>query len=577
LAGALLFGIAIAAREPARAEFCPDAAGFKSMSEDWMMAKVCDLVHETVSGAAKDVLSDLGKGALRAVLNSYVPGLGGLIFGEADPFAADAQRIIDQIKQSEKTILSTTVAHLDDLMRAMIDQHKMDRRAGFMALLHEWEAWNDQDWNGKADQHEEIVSISNAINELRWAVQGQIATQAADSTMTPPYPYLSLLHEWTLLMALQFQAESQQIQWAAVSKVYPQGSLLSQDDVRAKFNANPDIQASVDRELKLSWSRLYGEADTFMNDLSNIAGSGRSIFLEDMKWNWPWVVPSSHAQLGERSSALPDVVPCAACNSIPGWYSGGIKVFSWKDRYWSKITYVNDRWCGWLPVHDSLVYNGIWSETRDAPLCSPQPAEVPYNPQTPNPAAATDRSIYQATKRVYDYIAAHNPEYATMLLAGYGPVRVALDHWWEGARKIGAVNGYRPLNGLDTQLDELLWSTDPVVSRFAWNDDIRASFGQAVDNFYGLCGSTPSSLEERSLFIGFALEYGTAALGQIAWTAYLYDHDHYTQRPDGTASYPIALHEYYVLQRENSPDAMLKYYRAESDAVWLAMQKHRAL
>lgn len=557
----------MAAVRPAHADFCPDEKGLKSMSEEWIMANVCQLARDAVSGAAKDLLTELGKGALRTALNSYVPGLGQLIFGEEDKFAVHAQRIIDEVKRSEQTVIRTTIARLDDIMRAMIDQNKMERRAGFMALLHEWEMWNSKDWRGKADQHDQIASISSAINVLRWEIQGQITARAAESNVTLPYPYLSLLHEWMLLMALQFQAESQEIQWAAISKAYPQGSLLTPEQVSELFAANPDIQASADSELKSSWATLLGEAHAFMNQAAETGGAGRSIFLEDLKWNWPWQVTAEGPLGDDRVLALPSVTPCPECSPIPGWYYGGIKAIEWKDRYWTSIKYVNDRWCGWLPVHESLVYDGIWYEPREAPLCSAQPAQIPYDAANPNPAAAMDPSIYDATERVYHHIAAHSPEYGTMLLAGYGPLRVALDQWWEGAWMIGAVKGPRPPNLLDWELDELFWSQDPITSRFAYNADIRATFGQAVDSLYQLAGQRPASFEERSLIVGFALKYGTAALGQLGWTAALHDKDRYAANPDGTSSYPMFLHTYYMRHRTHSPDEMLKFYRDQADAI----------
>lgn len=566
--GWLTIGMALTVVQPARADFCPDAKGYETMSEGWIMANVCGLVHDAVSGAAKDVLTDLGKGAFKAVLNSYVPGLGQLIFGEEDKFARHAQEIIDQVKRSEQNVIQTTIAHLDDLMRAMVDQNKMERRAGFMALLHEWEMWNAKDWRGKADQHGQIASISSAINVLRWELQGQIATAGTVSFSTLPYPYLSLLHEWTLLMALQFQAESQEIQWAAVSKAYPQGSAsLTPDDLAATLHANPDIQASADRELKASWSTLLGEAQNFMDQLSAVGGPGHSIFLEDLKWSWPLITPADPALLGERTSALPNTIPCEGCTAEAGWYYGGIKAFEWKDRYWSNFKFVNDRWCGWLPIHDSQLYNGIWSEARDAPLCSSQPAQYTYNPVNPSPLTARDGSLYDAVLRVYDHISTHNPEYGTMLLAGYGPLRVALDQWWEGAWMLGAVQGYRPVNQLDLQLDELLWSADPIVSRFAYNGDIRANFGQAVDAVYQLANQRPASQEERSVFVGFALKHGTAALGQIAWTAALNDPNHYVANPDGSKSYPMYLHTYYIRHRQHSPEEMAKFYGDQAPGI----------
>jgi hypothetical protein len=566
LAGWLAVGSVTTVALPARAEFCPDAKGYESMSEEWIMANVCQLAQSAVSGAAKDVLSEFGKGALRTALNAYVPGLGQLIFGEEDKFAVHAQRIIDEIKRSEQTVIRTTLTRLDQIMEAMINQNKMERRAGFLALLHEWEMWNAKDWRGKADQHDQIASISSAINVLRWETQSQIVTKAAESNITVPYPYLSLLHQWTLLMTLQFEAESQEIEWAAVAKAYPQGSLLTPEQVSETFRANPDIQASSDRELRSSRIVLLDEATAFMDQLAEVGGPGRSIFLEDLKWSWPWVVPSSRVDLGNRASALPDALPCPDCAPIPGWYYGGVKAIQWKDRYWTSIKYVNDRWCAWLPVHESLVYDGIWYEVREAPLCSAQPAKIPYDPA--NPASTTDDSVREATQRVYDYIATHNPEYGTMLLAGYGPVRVALDQWWEGAWRLGAVTGHRPPNLLDWQLDELLFSQDPVVSRFSYNADIRANFGEAVGALYGLSGhQQPSSYEELSVLVGFGLKNGTAAFGQIGWTAAVQDGDQYWVNPDGTSSYPMFLHTHYARHRTHSPEELLKFYRDDSNAI----------
>jgi hypothetical protein len=84
------------------------------------------------------------------------------------------------------------------------------------------------------------------------------------------------------------------------------------------------------------------------------------------------------------------------------------------------------------------------------------------------------------------------------------------------------------------------------------------------------------SMEERSMFVGFALANGGSALAQLGAAAALHDHDHFYRNATGTPSYPPFLHWYYLQNHQHSGEALTAYYGHESDAVFEAQRTRLA-
>ncbi len=69
------------------------------------MARACRYSAYAASGLVEDQLANLGKQVIGAALDSYIPGASAVLgIGGGDPFAAQADRIVDAIEAPEQNI-----------------------------------------------------------------------------------------------------------------------------------------------------------------------------------------------------------------------------------------------------------------------------------------------------------------------------------------------------------------------------------------------------------------------------------------------------------------------------------------
>lgn len=529
---------------------CPDAKAFSLYQGDWLLAKACSGLVSGATDAVTSKLTELAKGLAATTLNSFIPGLGSLFFGGGgggDPFAAQADRIIDEIKAAKTEINGNVTYQVDDAVRRLQAWDTSVSMANFTSLSERLQSWNRQPFQKKVVDAGavEIEQLHKEFTTVRNVFTNYILSVDPASSAQQPYSHVSMLHYYVLLVDLEFQVAASRHYWKGLNSEFVKDPARSEEAVLAAANAST-LPATTAAEIAADARTLFDSA----SGLAQSLGAADAFFV-----NTTWGAPTRKPGVAEgknRTFAVEEAVTYDQVTDPLGnntwWDAGSVKVTWYGTEWYTFVGLGADRLCAtrlfsrremdeWaatnaLPENQRPTYQYANFQTTDPwlglfyhgprPYCAPSASAVtPFPQDNPANAAALPRPVWgdlNILDAVDQTIAAHarqSREYANTVATGYTPVRVALDKWWRNVRAADPATPFaRPYTALDAEHDRLLWSrSGPVVQAIGATPDI--SVGDIVDIFMQRSDTVAPRLEERSKFTGYVLQYGADKLFEL--------------------------------------------------------------
>jgi hypothetical protein len=571
---------------------CPESAAFSEYRGDWMLARACDPALGEVTAPPMSKLTDFARGLVASTVDSYLPGPGSLLFGSAgDPFAAQTQQMLTQLHDAKIEINGNT-GQVDDAVRRLQGWGKTLPRVTFSSLVERYSSWNRQSYQQKVSSAGamEIQRLHDELSDVRNVFGHYLLLVSEDDGAQQPYSSVAMLHNYVVLMDLNFDVARARTYWLALHAEYVRDKTRSEQAVRAAAEAS-DL-------TRITHEQLAGISMTMMKHATNIAQvlGERDAFLENTKWKAPILATNDELKLGERTPAVQEAgrhTPIQGLLGDSGWLDAGAVEITWYGA--SLHTFVGpggDRWCGtkmfttdemltWdddLKEEQKTVYQFANVQTTDPwkglfyhgprPHCAasassvtPFPQDEPLRDGGRWKTHEGDPNILAAVDAVMSDHARHSREYANMVATGYTPFRLALDKWWRNVRSADPTQPlYRPYTAMDALHDELLWDkTSSVVQALG----ASAELGAIIDSFSSTTTDPHPLPNQRSKYVGLALQYGGAALLEMINQAENLDPD--PSRRDG---YPSYLHEVYIDKYVGRGVTAADYYEHHADAEW---------
>jgi len=586
--------------------FCPEAGAFTENADKWLLANSCKLAEGlAVGGPSK--LTELAKELFASAANSILPGLGSLLLGLGgggpDPLSVATQRIIDEIRGAKDELNNSVVTRIDQAVQILLARDNSKQLATFSTLLERVDMWQRFDPATKLVQTTYILALNDDFKLLRNTF-AEYVKFSAESVAAPPYQSLELLHYYILLADLEFQIGAQAQYWADLFSQYDKDHNQSMEQVLAAYEQS-GLSAKSQAATRVLWRGLFDKA----NELAEFMGA-QDALLKNTLWKYPILDRDAPDDVTKtRTPALDKSEPASVRNppdNQPTWGDANLVSFRWYgydyrvfvgrgagDRFCSTRLFTLDEMASWASVDQSAPdatryeFGGFFSTTDPLsglfehgprPFCAPTPsARAPLPPEVlpgfdPLPDAYWwDPNILDALRQVQLDRALHSAEYGNIVATGYGPLRAALDKWWRNVRSVEpSTPAARPYNAMDADFDQLLWDNNGHVLRaIGASPDI--SVGAIVDQFFSGTDQPNPSIELRSKFVGYALQYGVLALLEMSNLAQSLDGEHASDPGTGRRVYPLFLHEAYIDRFAGKGMTTTEYYTTQADIEWQAI------
>jgi hypothetical protein len=584
---------------------CPDARAHEEYQGDWLLAKACTAAVNAAEDGVKSKLTSLAKGALASTINSFLPGVGSLLLGlgggGGDPFAAHAQRIIDEIRESERRTNNNLTKQIDDAVQILLERDNTKQVARFSSVLEYAQVWSGMDAGTKLDQSQYILDLQKDVISIRNTFEAYLLSRV-ESSVIPPYDTLRLLHYYVLLLDLEFQITASASYWPALTSSFLNDRTQSFESLAKSFEASgkaEQTRAQTSTALRTLFERANSVADQIART---------DAIFHNTVWHTP-ILDKDEAP-GDRVPAVdegdPKWPPSTELNESNGWGDANTVAFNWfQEPYYTFVGRNGDRFCTTPLFTESEMVR--WGQEYQASQGDPNAKTYRFAPpfenyvttwaheglftHGPRPYCATRRSanaryfgepklfwdptpkelyfdpnILDALRVLQREHAMTSAEYASTFSTAYAPLRVALDKWWRNLRNLEpSLPAHRAYNASDEEYDRLLWSNDrDVLSTIGASGDI--SMGLMVEYLTSTSDTTAPTPEVRSKLVGFALEYGVDAIIQLSNQAFALDADHLIER-DGRRVYPLALMEAYIDRYAGDGVSIDDYYTRWVDEV----------